>query len=379
MKSIQKLSGISGETEFKLVEGNAIIYCDEAFDTPNGKTTHGLVRRTDRYNVLSVVDSRFPGRDAGKLLNGLKNGIPIWPDIDTAFFMAKESGVEPTHLVIGLAPDGGNLSEKSRQAILQGINLGLNIDSGLHSFLNDDFELVEAAKKNAVWLRDIRKSPNRNKLHFFSGKIKKVMSKRIAILGTDSAVGKRTTGFILNEALNEIGYNTEFIGTGQTSWLQGVKYGIIMDSLINDFVAGEIEHVIWRAWKEVNPDVMILEGQGSLLNPAYPGGFELLAAGRPDAVILQHAPLRIFYDGFPGYRIHPIEKQIKAIELLSGKPVVAIAVNHEGIKPENIDLETERLAKLNNIPCVDVLTQGASGLIKAIRKFLPPIREYHEE
>ena len=93
------------------------------------------------------------------------------------------------------------------------------------------------------------------------------------------------------------GTSTELIGTGQTAWMQGVRYGIILDSLVNDFVSGEIEHAVWRAWQEVRPAVIILEGQGSLMNPAYPGGFELLAAGRPDVVVLQHAPGRRDYDG----------------------------------------------------------------------------------
>ena len=80
------------------------------------------------------------------------------------------------------------------------------------------------------------------------------------------------------------------IGTGQTAWMQGVRYGIMLDSIVNDFLTGEIEHVIWSAWDELHPDVIVIEGQGSLLNPAYPGGYELLAAARPDAVILAACP-----------------------------------------------------------------------------------------
>ena len=114
--------------------------------------------------------------------------------------------------------------------------------------------------------------------------------------------------------------------------MQGARYSLIMDSLINDFVSGEIEHAVHEAWKNENPDVIVIEGQGSLLNPAYPGGFEILAAGRPDFVILQHAPKRSEYDGFPGYALHPLEEQIKAIEIISGKKVVAITINHENMR-----------------------------------------------
>ncbi len=89
-------------------------------------------------------------------------------------------------------------------------------------------------------------------------------------------------------------------------------------------MAGEIEHAVWSCWQETGAEVIVLEGQGSLMNPAYPGGFELLAAGRPDVVVLQHAPARKEYDGFPGYPMHALPTQIQAIELLSGKPVVAV-------------------------------------------------------
>jgi uncharacterized NAD-dependent epimerase/dehydratase family protein len=94
----------------------------------------------------------------------------------------------------------------------------------------------------------------------------------VALLGTDSAVGKRTTAWILKDALEAAGFSAELVGTGQTAWLQGVRYGIILDSLINDFVAGEIEHAVWTAYTERRPDVIIIEGQGSLMNPAYPAG-----------------------------------------------------------------------------------------------------------
>jgi uncharacterized NAD-dependent epimerase/dehydratase family protein len=148
--------------------------------------------------------------------------------------------------------------------------------------------------------------------------------------------------------------------------MQGVSYGIILDSLVNDFIAGEIEHAVWRAWTERRPDVIFIEGQGSLLNPAYPGGFEILAAGRPDAVILQHAPARKEYDGFPGYPLHPLEKQITAIELVSGKPVVAITLNHEDLPRESIPDIAAGIERTFGIPSVDVLTQGADRVVGAL-------------
>lgn len=349
-----------------LPEGNAIVYCEGAFGTPNGKTAHGLVRRTIRYRVLSVVDSLKAGSDAGFLLDGKEAGIPIAATVDDAVGEARARGLVATHFVIGLAPDGGRLPPSAREHVKRAIRMGLHVDSGLHDFLTEDAEITALAARCGVELRDVRKTPPRKELHFFSGKIEEVRCQKVAMLGTDSAVGKRTTAWILMDALNASGYRAELIGTGQTAWMQGVRYGIILDSLINDFVAGELEHSVWSAWKEQNPDVIVIEGQGSLMNPAYPGGFEILAAARPDVVLLQHAPARKEYDGFPGYPLHPLAMQIAAIELLSGRPVVAITINHEGIGREEIPEICRQIEASTGLPAVDVLTQGADKLVTTL-------------
>jgi uncharacterized NAD-dependent epimerase/dehydratase family protein len=225
---------------------------------------------------------------------------------------------------------------------------------------------VALARKYNCELIDIRKPPDRSELHFFSGKIEEVSCPKIAILGTDSAIGKRTTAWLLVQAFRNAGNKVEMIGTGQTAWLQGARYSLILDSLVNDFVSGEIEHAIHEAWKNESPDVIVLEGQGSLLNPAYPGGFELIAAGRPDFIVLQHAPKRKDYDGFPGYPIHKLRRQIDAVEIISGKDVIAVTVNHEGIAKEEISKECLRITDETGLPAFDPLEHGAGGLMELI-------------
>lgn len=349
-----------------VLDGSAIVYCEGAFNTPNGKTAHGLVRFTMRYDVLSVVDSCYAGKDAGEVLDGKVKNIPVYASLDEAFANGQKRKQKPGYFVIGLAPDGGRLSPSARNDVVKAVQLGLNVDSGLHDFLSEDTEMVALAQKHEVTLRDIRKPPHRKDLHFFDGKIEQVNSLKVALLGTDSAVGKRTTAWILVKALQEAGLKTEMIGTGQTAWMQGSKYGIILDSLVNDFVSGEIEHAVWQAWRESNPDVIVIEGQGSLMNPAYPGGFEIMAAGRPDVIILQHAPARIDYDGFPGYRIHPLSKQIQAVELISGKPVIAITINHENLSIEAKADQIAEIQRTNGLPAYDVLSDGATSLTNMV-------------
>lgn len=347
-------------------EGNAIVYSEGAFNTPNGKTAHGLVRFTLRYNVVCVIDSKYAGQDAGVVLDNKEKNIPVVANIDEALKTAETKSLKATHFVIGLAPDGGRLSEAARKDVKKALKLGLNVDSGLHDFLSEDSEMVKLAKESKAVIRDVRKTPPRKELHFFTSKIEEVDSYVIAVLGTDSAIGKRTTAWIIVNALRKEGFKAELIGTGQTAWMQGAKYSIILDSLINDFVSGEIEHAVWSAWNNEKPNFIVIEGQGSLMNPAYPGGFEILAAGRPDCVILQHSPARKEYDGFPGYNLHPLSKQVKAIESISGKQVIAVTINHENLAPKEVDKHCTDILKLHDLPAFDVLLNGPDKLIKTI-------------
>jgi len=353
-----------------LPDGNAIVYCEGMFNTLNGKTAHGLVRFTKRYRVLSVIDSRYAGQDAAEVLDGKAKNIPIFASLDQAVRMAASSNRPATHFVVGLAPDGGRLPLKARQDVSDAIVFGLNLDCGLHDFLSEDPVMMQRAAEKGVTIRDIRKPPPVHQLHFFNGKIEEVKALKIAVLGTDSAIGKRTTAWLILKGFQQEGIPAEMIGTGQTAWMQGARYCIIMDSLINDFVAGEIEHAVWTAWNEEQPEVIVIEGQGSLMNPAYPGGFEILAAGRPDIIVLQHAPARKEYDGFPGYRIQPLAQQIEAIELLSGKPVVAVAINHENLPDEQIPLMCDAIEQAVGLQAFDVLRDGPDGLVNLLATYL---------
>lgn len=349
-------------------EGSAIVYCEGAFGTTNGKTAHGLVRRTRRYRVLSVIDSRRAGEDAGQVLDDRPCGIPLQPDLASAVAHAEAEGTPATHFVIGLAPDGGRLPPAARSVVESALRGGLNVDSGLHDFLSDDPELAALAAARGVRIRDVRKPPARDDLHFFDGRIDRVSAFRVAVLGTDSAVGKRTTAWLIADGLNARGRRAELVGTGQTAWMQGVRHGIVLDSIVNDFVSGEIENAVWSCWEDTKPDVILLEGQGSLMNPAYPGGFELLAAGRPHCVVLQHAPARRHYDGFPDHPLHPLERQIEAIELISDRPVVAVTISHEGLTPDEARRACGEIRRRTGLPASDVLLDGTDGVVAVLEK-----------
>lgn len=347
-------------------EQSAIVYCEGAFTTTNGKTAHGLVRRSERFRVLSVVDSTCAGRDADAIVEAALPGIPVLSSVTQAIERARSAGDAPTVLVVGLAPDGGRLPPEARAHILEAIEHGLGVVSGLHDFLADDDELVRLASARGVGITDVRRPPERKDLHFFQGVIDRVGSFRVAVLGTDSAVGKRTTAWMLVDGFRRAKYSAELIGTGQTAWLQGAVHSVVLDSIINDFVSGELENAVWSAWCDSQPDVLLIEGQGSLLNPAYPGGFELLAATRPHVVVLQHAPGRSTYDGFPDFPMHPLGKQIQAIEIISDRRVVAITINGEGIPRSQRRSVCERIERETGLITVDPLTDGLGRIVDAL-------------
>ena len=351
----------------KLDKNTAVVYCEGAFDTTYGKTAHGLVRFTERYSIAYIIDSHLTGKDAGMVLDGKNSGILLVRDLQEALERAEDENRKITHFIVGIATDGGFLTEEIKDAAMQALKAGLNVDSGLHEYISDLPGAEKTAVKMGVTVNDIRKDKP-GKKHGFTGKIREVGSCRLAILGTDSAIGKRTTAWIITHALRASGSRAELIGTGQTAWLQGARYGIILDSLINDYISGELEHAIWTAWNETEMEYAVIEGQGSLMNPGYPGGFEILAAGRPHGIIMQHAPFRKEYDGFQGYPLDSLNDQIHLSEFLSRKPVIAVTVNHEGIPSNEIDRVCREVEKSCGRPAVDPLIHGADSLIPLIKE-----------
>jgi uncharacterized NAD-dependent epimerase/dehydratase family protein len=348
-------------------DGTAVVYCEGMFGATEGKTAHGLVRHTERYRLLAVIDGALAGRDAGEVLDGTSIGVPIVADLRKA----ERLGGRPDYLVIGVATHGGVLPDSARPIIREALENGISVDSGLHQLLGDDPEFAALSRSTGARIRDVRRTPTPSEMHSFTGEIQAVTSVRIAVLGTDCGVGKRTTAVGLVKGLRDAGHSAALIGTGQTSWMQGARYGLIMDCLVNDFVSGEIEHQVCRAFREERPDVIVIEGQGCLTNPAYPGGFEILAAARPDAVVLQHAPARSHYDGFPGFPLAGIDREMAIIDLLSRRPVIALTLNHEGMSEAEVHREAAALSKRHGIPCCDPLLGGVGVIVEEIRRRFP--------
>lgn len=345
------------------MDGDALILCEGRFGSTDGKTAHGLVRFTRRYRVRGVIDSTLAGRDAGLVLDGHERGIPIFASLADA---VRGSGDEVTHLVVGVATVGGALPAELRSTIADALRRGLHVDSGLHEFLGDDHEFASIASATGARIRDVRRPPRREELHFYTGKIAEVGCPRVAILGTDCAVGKRTTAWLLVQAFARAGIAAEMIGTGQTAWMQGARFGVVLDSIVNDFVTGEIEHVVWTAWREARPRLIVIEGQGTLIHPAYPGGFEILGAARPEAVVLQHAPGREELEGFPGWPVAHPSRHVEVIRLVSGSAVIALTLSRERMTARELQTAADALARETGLRVVDPLVDDGTSLAELV-------------
>ena len=355
------------------MDGTAIVVCDGLFATPNAKTAHGLVRGTERYRVLAVVDAPSAGRDAGEVLDGTRRGIPIHASIAEAL---RSMPQKPDFCVVGVATSGGRVTSGLRALLAEAIEAGMSVVNGLHEFASDDPELAAAASRKGVSIRDVRKTGPRSELHFWSGEILTVEAPRIAVLGTDCALGKRTTARFLLEACRAVGLATELIFTGQTGWMQGEPFGFVFDSIPNDFVSGELEHAIVSCWKARRPDLILLEGQSALRNPSGPCGSEFLLSGRAAGVILQHAPGRALYESAEefGLRIPPVSDEIDLIRRY-GARTLAVTLNGEGMTPEALRAEQQRLRWALGIPVVRPLEEGVGVLLPVVREFLAAERK----
>jgi uncharacterized NAD-dependent epimerase/dehydratase family protein len=358
-------------TPFALPIGcTAIVYCEGQFGEQDGKTANGLVRHSERYEILSVIDSLRAGVDAGKFLDGTANDIPV---LATLAESISHAGYVPDYLICGLAPADGLLSNAQRIVLLDGIARGMHIINGLHEFLNDDAEFAAAAVIAGVTITDIRRPKAKRDLHLFSGRIFDVTCPRIAILGTDGAIGKRTTATLLVQALNARGIKAVMVGTGQTTLIQGGKYGVALDALVPQFCSGEVEHQVIAAFEGENPDVIVVEGQGALSHPAYLTSAHILRGSRPAGVIVQHAPKRTVLGDFPMMQMPTVASEIALIEAFADTRVIGVTINHEDMTDDELSNAISEHHSQLGLPVTDPLTRPASDLVDMVLAAFPAL------
>jgi len=348
----------------------AVVYCEGNFAAIDGKTANGLVRHSEMYEIVAVIDSRLSGLDAGMMLDEVPNGIPICRNLGDTL---QHVDTVPDTFIFGMAPSSGMLSPHEREVVLIAIGLGMNIVSGLHEFLGDDAEFLAASVASNVTIRDVRKPRAKKDLRLYSGRISEVTCPRIAVLGTDCAIGKRTTATILTQALNDRGLNAVMIGTGQTGLIQGARYGVALDAIPSQFCAGEMEATIIEAFEGEGPDIIIIEGQGALSHPAFSTSSFILRGGLPDAVVLQHAPGREFRCDFETMRMPTPASEIKLLETFAKTAVIGLTINHEKMSEGEVDQAIRSYESELGIPVTDALTRSPDRLIDMVFKAFPAL------
>jgi uncharacterized NAD-dependent epimerase/dehydratase family protein len=350
----------------------ALVYCENQFGLVDGKTAAALVRHSQIYAIVGVLDSSLAGKDAGEALGEEKRNIPIFADLDDALAHLSEV---PNCYIYGKAPLDACIDSEERLLILEAMNHGMDVINGLHQFFSDDPEFVDAATQNNVKIKDIRKPPQLKDLHVFTGQISEVSVPVIAILGTDCACGKMTTAVELNKALNHLGIKSVLVATGQTSLMQGALYGVSIDALISQFVLGDIEHSVIQAFEHESPDIILVEGQSAVSHPAFMSSLGILKGSMPNGIILQHPPDRKFRCDFPRLPMPTVESEIKLIEAISQARVMAIALSHENLADAEILSLIDSYEQQLQLPTTDVLNYGCQKLVQALSNQFPKLKQ----
>ncbi len=341
-------------------KSNAIVITGGYLDSNNAKTAHGLIRGTDRFNIVAFIDQNSAGKDAGEVLDGKNRNIPVYATIQDFL----QSGKKATYCVIGVATKGGVIPDSLRLILKQALEHNFNLVNGLHEYISDIPDLADLAKQKGLEIIDVRKPKKVKDLHFWSGKIKEVKCPKIAVLGTDCALGKRTTTRFLVEAMRKAGFKAEMIYTGQTGWMQGAKYGFVFDSTLNDFISGEMEHAVVTCYREARPDIIFIEGQSALRNPSGPAGAEWIVSADADAVVLQHHPLRKQYkdmEYYPAF-LPELKDEIAMIKMY-GAPTVAITINSANMEEKDARNAVKKYHDELGIPVVLPLEDGVDSLV----------------
>ena len=341
------------------------ILAEGFFDMEWAKTAACVIRYCpDR--VAAVLDSTQAGRDVAEIL-GFGEGIPILAGLSDS--LAQDP--PPNALLIGIAPQGGRLPDEWRGWIRETIESGLDIWSGLHFFLGDDPEFAELAATHGVTLHDVRRPPP--DLPVGTGRAMETDALRVLTVGTDCNVGKMTAGMELVREIRDRGITAELAPTGQTGiFIEG--RGIAVDAVVSDFVAGASERLVLECARD--SEVVVVEGQGSLLHPGYSGvTLGLMHGSMPQAMVLCTKPQRehIYGGSYDWVEIPPLDRVVRLHEEAMAwacprqpSRVVGLACNTHGQPEAEAREEIGRAEALTGLPATDPIRYGTANVADAI-------------
>ncbi len=341
-----------------------LILADGQFDPLTSKTANSCVRYFPE-RIVGVFDRRHAGRTVQDVL-GFGGNIPVVGD----FAKGMALGGGATAILIGIAPAGGQLPDEWRGWLKTAIESGLEVWSGLHTFIGDDPELGAIAKKKGVRILDARKPPAH--LPIADGRAAEVSALTVLAVGSDCNVGKMTAQLQLRDALVKRGRRTSFVATGQTGiFIEG--WGIAVDAVVADFIAGAAESLVLQGAKD--HDIVLVEGQGSLIHPGYSGvTLGLLHGSCPDAMILCHQSSRDFIGDYhgraPWVKIPPLPELIRVYED-AARPVresrvIAVCLNTFDLDERAAREAVARATKETGLPATDPVRFDPAPVVDAM-------------
>jgi uncharacterized NAD-dependent epimerase/dehydratase family protein len=326
------------------------ILAERRFADSSAKTAHGLIRY-GKDEVACVMDSTLAGRGVSDVLPDLGRDAPIVGTLKEALELS------PTSILVGLAPAGGKLPEEWMETLRAAAEAGLEIVSGLHQRLAPEFP------GKPVW--DVREPPE--DIPLFSGEGFEVGPKVALTVGTDSAIGKMTATLEIEHAAREAALSPEFVPTGQTGVIIA-GWGICVDAVVSDFVAGASEQLVLEAAR-TSPDLILVEGQGSLGHPAYSGvTLGLMHGCCPDCLILCAGDPHeeVFRDVPRPSPAHVSRLYEEVASLIKPAPVVAVSLNTRGLNAEEAEDLIAAVADETGLPTADPFRGSAALILQAV-------------
>ncbi len=346
---------------FTLPYNRLLILTEGRLGVFSSKTGVSVLRYRPQ-DVVGVLDSAYAGRPIESVLEGI-SGVPIFASV------AEALPQRPDAVLIGIAPAGGALPERMRRHLVDALQHGLSIISGLHTMISDDAELVELAGDSGGRIHDVRDPGPIDRIA--QGRARATRCKRVLTVGTDCNIGKMVTSLELRRAAVAAGLDAAFVATGQTGiMIEG--WGIAVDHVLSDFAAGAAEMLVEHV---ADRQICFVEGQGSLGHPAYSGvTLSLLHGTCPDAMVICHRPTRRLHNEWPDCPIAPLNEQIalyeQAARMLHPSKVVAVSLNTAGMAPDAAEQALQSAAEETGLPTDDPIRTGCDKLLAALRSAL---------
>jgi D-glutamate N-acetyltransferase len=336
---------VPGKRYLILAEGHS--------DDPHyGKTARGVIRYGPDP-VVALLDSRRAGETDGE--------IPVVATV------AEALRFEPTTALVGVATQGGRFPPAWRELLKSCIAAGLDVESGLHEFISNDPELLELAGRHGVDLRDLRKPPAG--INVPTGENLRLLARTVLTVGSDCAIGKKTVAVELDLEARRRGLASVFVPTGQTG-IAIAGWGIAIDAVIADYVAGAAEWLVVEGVRR-GGELLFVEGQGSLVHPAYSGvTLGLIHGSAPHVFVLCHRAGATEIEGYPGHRLPSLRDLVDLHEriALPARParVAVVALNTADLDEAGARAAIAAAEGETGVPADDPVRFGAGKLLDAI-------------